>query len=265
MIGVESRFYIDVRVDNLSLDTALERVETLYKESSDGVPRQIFFTNVHSVHLANQNPLLKHDLNEADLVLPDGSGLKIAGKVLNKPVEVNLNGTDFTPKVFRMAEVAGWSVYLLGAKKNVITECVENISKRFSKLEVKGYHNGFFDDKEEKEILKEINQLKPDILLVALGSPFQERWIAKNAVNLDTRLCFAVGGLFDFLSNQTSRAPLWMRKIGCEWVYRFIQNPKEKWDRIFVEIPLFLYAILHEKIRSVIPRGNFKKLGPFNG
>ncbi len=255
MIGVETRYYIDVRVDNLSLDNALERVEELVLESKqDEVTRQVFFTNVHSIHLARRDTELRNYLSQADLVLPDGSGLAIAGQILNMPVQKNLNGTDFTPKVCRMAEVGGWSFYLLGAQEHVVKSCYNNMQNRFPNLDIAGYHNGYFSEKEEQQIISEINEKKPDILLVALGSPLQEKWVAQNAHRLDANVCFAVGGLFDFMSNTVDRAPRWMRDIGMEWLYRFYQNPAKKWDRIFIEIPEFLLLIARRKLQSMIPR-----------
>lgn len=261
MVGVETRYYMDVRVDNLSLDEALRQVENLIKQAEDdGVPRQVFFTNVHSIHLARKNNRFQQYLDQADLVLPDGSGLKIAGKVLNMPILENLNGTDFTPKVCRMAEVGGWSMYLLGAKENVVKNCFDNMRSRFPNLSLAGYHNGYFSGEEENEIIAEINEKKPDILLVALGSPYQEKWVAQNADRLDVNVCFAVGGLFDFMSNEVERAPLWMRKLGIEWLFRFLQDPKAKWDRIFIEIPVFLSLIAHNKITEYSPDDLVKQI-----
>lgn len=255
MVGVESRYYIDVRVDNLSLENALEQVEELIESSKrDKIPRQVFFTNVHSIHLARRDAELQRYLSQADLVLPDGSGLAIAGQILNMPIQENLNGTDFTPKVCRMAEVGDWSVYLLGARERVVKNCCENMRARFPNLDIAGYHNGYFSEEEELEIIKEINNKEPDILLVALGSPLQEKWVARNAHLLNVNVCFAVGGLFDFMSDHIDRAPKWMRKAGIEWLHRFLQNPKSKWDRIFIEIPEFLFWVIKRKAMSMIPR-----------
>lgn len=255
MVGVETRYYIDVRVDNLSLENALKRIEGLVTNSrEDQVPRQVFFTNVHSIHLARRDAELQRYLSQADLVLPDGSGLAIAGQVLDMPIQKNLNGTDFTPKVCQMAEVGGWSVYLLGAREKVVENCHRNIKDRFPNLDIAGYHNGYFNEEEEEQIIEEINEKKPDILLVALGSPLQEKWVAQNAHRLNANVCFAVGGLFDFMSNEVDRAPRWMRDIGMEWLYRFFQDPAKKWDRIFIEIPEFLYFVMKRKAKSLIPR-----------
>lgn len=252
MLIKETIYFLGVRVDNLSLRSAVARVRDFIDSwarnpNSKHGARKVFFTNVHSIHLANRDSDLYRCILNADLVLPDGSGLNIAGKLLKKPVAENLNGTDFTPIICRMAESLGYSVYLLGAKPDVIESCRNNLRNQFPDLHIAGSHHGYFDEHEEEKVIQEINQKKPDILLVAMGSPLQEKWITRNAPRLKTGVCFAVGGLFDFLSGEVDRAPLWMRKTGIEWVHRFAQNPRDKWNRIFVEIPVFLYLIMTKR------------------
>lgn len=249
-----TQYYFNVRVDNVTLQNALRRVERFVDRSSDHKKcvKKIFFTNVHSIHLSRKDPDLQHTINEADLVLPDGSGLMMAGKLMGNPVTENLNGTDFMPKVCRIAEKKGWSMYLLGAQNSVVKKCYENMQKQYPQLSLKGYHHGFFDKEEEKEVLAEINEAKPDILMVAMGSPIQEKWISAHASEFDEGVWFAVGGLFDFLSKEKERAPQWMRKMGIEWLYRFLQDPSDKWKRIFIEIPVFLGMIFTKS--KLIPK-----------
>ena len=118
-------------------------------------------------------------------------------------------------------------------------------------LDLAGYHHGYFDQQKEKEIIDEINSLKPDILLVGLGSPRQESWIWDNRDKLEVSAGFAIGGFFDFLSGEFNRAPVWMRKAGIEWVYRFFNDPSTKWKRIFIEIPIFIPLII---LAQLIPK-----------
>lgn len=241
----ESTLYIfGVRVDNTTCRRALERIRHYILHRNGSRAREVFFTNVHSIHLARRDALFHHCLNHADLVLPDGSGLGLAGKFFGTPIIENLNGTDFTPKLLREAGKSGWTVYLLGARPGVAEQCQQYLSRRFPTLKVIGFHHGYFSSEESDVIVKDINSKQPDILLVALGSPFQEKWIVSHVKQLKVKVCLAVGGLFDFLGDFKKRAPLWMRQLGIEWVYRFFQDPKAKWERIFVEIPLFLLKVL---------------------
>ena len=207
---------------------------------------------MHTIHLARSSQDFREKVNNADLVLADGSGLSIAGKILSRPIKENLNGTDLTPIVLHEAEKEGWSVYLLGAKDSVLEKCIQNLQIKFPNLKIAGYNDGFFTKEETPALIERINRVKPDILLVAMGSPIQELFIGNNAQSLSAVVCFAVGGLFDFLSGDKKRAPLWVRKIGMEWVFRFFLDPKAKWNRIFLEIPAFLFIIVVQRIASFI-------------
>jgi N-acetylglucosaminyldiphosphoundecaprenol N-acetyl-beta-D-mannosaminyltransferase len=223
----------------------------IIKPSGTGT-HQVFFTNVHTIHLARKDREFRDVVNHANIVLPDGSGLKVAGKLFKRPIVENLNGTDFVPRVVRKAAAHGWSVYLLGGTLDVTKECRRRWLEQYPMLKIVGLHHGHFALDEEEAILDDINAKRPDILLVALGSPLQEMWIARHASELKTSVSIAVGGLFDFISGQRKRAPRWMRRVGLEWVYRFFQDPRTKWTRVFIEIPAFIILIL---IQSLMPRG----------
>ncbi len=244
-MDVRARLYVQgVRVDNINASAAMETVQAYVSTESPQVCRTIVFTNVHTIHLARKNHELRESVNGADLVLPDGSGLKIAGKLYGHPILENLNGTDFTPRVLAAAETEGWKVYLLGGRSDVIAAATAQLRERFPALKLVGAHQGHFDADEERAILKEINRLEPDILLVGMGSPLQEQWIVSNAPGLRVKASFAIGGFFDFLSGEKRRAPEWVRRIGIEWLFRFTQDPATKWKRVFVEIPVFLARLL---------------------
>jgi len=236
---------LDTRIDNIDGRTALERVLS-YAKNGNGA-HSVYFTNVHTIHIARREPELLRALNAADLVLPDGSGLKIAGKIIRSPIIENLNGTDFTPRVLEHAASEGRSVYLLGGTAKAVNLARERLVSQIPSLKIVGCRSGYFSPEEESLILREINERRPDILLVAFGTPLQEQWIARHAPILKVGVCMAVGGLFDFLSGEKSRAPRWIRSCGFEFMYRFLQDPRSKWERIFVEIPLFLALILKRR------------------
>jgi N-acetylglucosaminyldiphosphoundecaprenol N-acetyl-beta-D-mannosaminyltransferase len=110
---------------------------------------------------------------------------------------------------------------------------------------IAGTHHGYFNHATESEgIVDLVNRSSADILLVAFGVPLQEKWIAANHSRLQTSVCMGVGGLFDFYSGNTRRAPRWLRELGLEWVYRILQEPGRMWQRYVVGNPLFLYRVL---------------------
>ena len=258
--GVRRRtsYILGVRYDDLDGATALRTVEDFVAGRDGERPRRVVFTNVHTVHLARGNREFLGAVNDADLVLPDGSGLSIAARVLGGSVTENLNGTDFVPRVLERARALGWTVYLLGGRPGVASSARAVLLDRLPGLKIAGFHSGFFTPREEGALIREINAARPDILLVALGSPVQELWAARNLHRIDAGVCFAVGGLFDFLSGAFRRAPAWMRRMGIEWVYRFLGDPLAKWERVFVEMPVFLTLTVAARIglilRSLSPR-----------
>jgi N-acetylglucosaminyldiphosphoundecaprenol N-acetyl-beta-D-mannosaminyltransferase len=242
--------FLGVRADKIDGTTALDSLRTFALRGGGRSPACVFFTNVHSIHLARRDQDFMDLINGADLALPDGTGLKIAGRLFGTPILENLNGTDLIPKFLEIAESEGLTVYLLGGLPEVVEGCYRWLSKTYPSLRIVGFRHGHFSPEEEKPIIEEINAVKPHILLVALGSPRQERWIARNSQHLKVGVCMGVGGLFDFLSGSRARAPRWMRQLGIEWVYRFIQDPKTKWDRVFIEIPTFLALIAAKQLIS---------------
>lgn len=242
-IDLHTTFFFDVRVDNIDRRAAMAAIQRYVSEEAGAPARKVFFTNVHSIHLSRKNKTLRATINRADLVLPDGAGLNIAGRMVRKPIRENLNGTDFMPEVLGHAETAGWTVYLFGARSDVLGVCRARIELRYPRLRIVGAHHGYVSGPEEQAVIEDIRRTAPDLLLVALGSPRQETWIAQHADTLNARVCFAVGGLFDFLSGDKKRAPLWMRRLGIEWLFRLMLDPKAKWDRTLIEIPVFLSRV----------------------
>lgn len=239
-----------IRVDNITAHRALLCISRLVAMRGGTGSRSVVFVNVHSFHLARRDQDFRRCLNAADLVLPDGSGLATAGRLLGSRVVENLNGTDFTPRVLAEGERQGWTVYLFGASAAANERCRLRLGELFPRLKIAGSHHGHLDEGATLSLVEGINAVRPDILLVALGSPLQERWIIDNADRLHVGCSFAVGGLFDFLSGTVTRAPKWMRTVGIEWAFRFFQDPKSKWDRVLVEIPVFLTRIASSRLRG---------------
>ncbi|MBI3577801.1 MAG: WecB/TagA/CpsF family glycosyltransferase [Ignavibacteriales bacterium] len=244
-------FLLGARVDNTDCETALNVVRMSILYSNHSVPTKVFFTNVHTIHLARRDKEFMRVVNTADVVLPDGSGVALAGKLLQQPIIENLNGTDFIPKVLREAAANGWSVYLFGGKPGIAEQCRHFFRVKLPSLRIVGMHHGHYSIGEEQLIVDDINTKRPDILLVALGSPLQEQWIERHTPHLQVRVCFGVGGLFDFISGRYKRAPKWVRSLGLEWVVRFAHDPMTKWERVLVEIPLFLLLVLAKRF---VPR-----------
>ncbi len=251
--GSEKTELFGLKYHNITRSEAISRLrQHIENRRFQSKSATLFFINVHSFQLAKKDADFRHCINQADLVLPDGSGLSYAAKATGKPIKENLNGTDFIPALCKTLASEGRSVYLLGANTDTVNRCTQYIRKTYPGLKVLGGRSGYFFQDEHESIISEINSLQPDLLLVAMGSPLQEKWVMRNASILDVGICSAVGGLFDFWSGKYRRAPAWMRKAGIEWVYRFMQDPITKWKRVFVEIPVFLFKIGYWSVRRRI-------------
>ncbi|MBV4432328.1 WecB/TagA/CpsF family glycosyltransferase [Clostridium tyrobutyricum] len=208
----------------------------------------IFFINAHCFNVAQQNKKYLDIINKSDLLLNDGIGIELACKINGIKVLENMNGTDFIPRLLNLASIKNKKVYLLGAKEYVVNKAKINIVNKFHNINVVGQHSGYFDNKEKELIIDEINDKNVDILILGMGVPMQEIWIEKNKKKLKTvRICIAGGAIIDFLSGTVNRAPMIMRKLKLEWIYRLINEPKRLWRRYLIGNFIFIYYIIKYK------------------
>lgn len=210
------------------------------------------FINAHSVNLAAKSASLKLAINRSDKAFADGSGMRVAAQSAGYHLKDNVNGTDMLPLLCAQAASEGKRIFLLGAKPGVAEKAASNLVKAHPGLNISGCADGYFADTDNCKMIERINQAETDILLVALGSPRQEQWLVKNASTLNCSTALAVGGLFDFFSGDIARAPIWMRELGLEWVWRLLQEPKTKFHRYVIGTPLFLFRtfVLKQHIKG---------------
>ncbi len=214
--------------------------------------RTVFYLNAHCVNVSFEDSEYKHILQAADLVYADGQSIVWAARFLGVPLPGRASMGDFFDDMLKSLKKEEISVYLLGGREDTVKE-TESVLKA-KKLKVVGCRHGFFDKSEEIEIIKEINILCPDILLVGMGVPRQEKWIQEHLDELNTGLCWAIGAAFDWLSGQRKRAPRFIINCGLEWLYRLCQQPKELWKRYLVGNFMFIYRIFEWKIRNLFFR-----------
>ena len=201
---------------------------------------RVAFLNAHCANVARRDTAYYDALATADMVLPDGIGVELAGKMQGRRFVANLNGTDFTPALLRQAAARGLTVFLLGGKPGVADGAADALCLKIPGLRVVGTRDGFGGMADERAAISAINAARPDILLVAMGVPKQDLWLARNAHRLDARITLGVGALFDFLSGRVARAPLAVRKIKCEWIWRLAMEPRRMAGRYIVGNATFL-------------------------
>lgn len=206
----------------------------------------LLFVNAHCFNLAQTNKVYHQVLQKADLVLNDGIGIKLGGFLNNTPVQDNLNGTDLIPKILALAAQKNQSVFLLGGKPGVAQLAKEVLEKTHAKPLICGIHDGYFTD--ARQMIEKINASKADVLVVGMGVPLQELFIEQNKHLFTTvRLAVAGGAVLDFISGTIPRAPVWIRSIALEWLYRLVLEPKRLWKRyIWGNLLFFFYSIRYK-------------------
>jgi N-acetylglucosaminyldiphosphoundecaprenol N-acetyl-beta-D-mannosaminyltransferase len=236
----------DIEFFNISMREAIEYINSAVSLKTQKV---IFFMNPDCFNQTFKNPQYINDLKKADYIFPDGSGVNLACKILNQPLKENINGTDMFPFILEESLKKSYNIFFLGAKDEVVRELKEKMQKRYPALNIVGIHSGYFSKEQNESIIEQINSSKANILFVAFGVPIQERWIIENRSKLNINVILGVGGLFDFYSDKTPRAPKYLREIGLEWTYRLKQEPKRMWKRYILGNPLFLYRVYYYKIK----------------
>lgn len=229
-----------LNIDSFTFDEAIE-----YANNISG---QVVTINPEMISNAVKDTDFAEIINNADLVIPDGIGVEIGLKILGYNVK-RIAGIEFSHRMIEECAKNNQSVALIGAKPEIVKKAKENLVKEFPSLYITYIHDGYFN--EDDSILAELKIRQPRLVLCALGSPKQEEFILKAKSILPEALFVGVGGSFDVWSGEVKRAPEIYQKLGLEWLYRTILDPK-RFKRIFPTLPLFVLKVLRERF---IPKG----------
>ncbi len=202
--------------------------------------RAAFFMNAHCCNVMAKDHKYANAVRRADVLLPDGIGVKLAGKMTGHELAANLNGTDLIPLLLAQAADMGKSVYLFGGTPGTAEAAAEKLTKDVPHLRIAGTRDGFVGALDPNLVVADINASRADIVIVALGVPMQEMWIDRHAQRLDASLCLGVGAALDFLAGNVTRAPKVVRKAKMEWVWRLALEPKRLASRYLIGNATFL-------------------------
>lgn len=238
---------MDVQFLNIRMSQALTLIVDAIKTSTQ---KTIYFVNADCLNKSFKEKEYLQILNQGDYIFADGYGIKLGCQIMGEQVVDNVNGTDMLPLLCELALKHHFSLYLLGAKPGVAAKMKQKLEKKYQGLQIVGEQHGYFDRNtaQEQNIIKAINQSQADILLVAFGVPSQEKWIHNHRKHLSPKIIMGVGGQFDFYSGNIPRAPIWLRKRGLEWTYRFYQEPRRLFKRYIIGNPLFIYRVYKWKL-----------------
>lgn len=240
---IETVSILGSKVARMSSEEVLEWIRVMIEQRK---PRHIVTANAEILYRAYTDTGLRALLDKADLITADGAGTVLASVLRGKPVPERVTGVDLTERLFSLAEEKGWKVYFLGASREVVEKAVLNVLSKHTMLRVAGYHHGYYSQEETSRVVSNISEVKPDILIAALGFPKQELFIQENMKAMQVPLSIGVGGTFDILAGTAKRAPAWMRRLGLEWLYRLVRQPS-RYQRMLV-LPRFLLAVIWDRI-----------------
>lgn len=232
LVSAGNRYPIlNTYVNAISLDETVDEIEKIIAR---GVPTQHVVINASKVNLMEADPELASIVNECPLINADGASIVWAAKKLGVPLRERVTGIDLFQRLVGQASEKGYSIYLFGAKEEVVTKVKAIFEDRYPGIQIAGYRNGYFTEADEPQIVSDMAASGADMMFVAFSSPKKEYWVHKYIDQIGTPFVMGVGGSFDVVAGVTDRAPTWMQEHGLEWFYRFIQEPGRLWKRYII-------------------------------
>jgi len=234
---------LGVGFDSLTMGQAVSHAREVI---NSGEKIYVVTPNPEIVWMCRRDDRLRSAINGAGLVLPDGIGIILGAKILKTPLLSKIAGVDFAEALFAEMAKASQSVYLLGAKPGVAEEAGRRLLAKYPGLVIAGAADGYFTD--DGPVIEQINAARPDVLLVCMGAPRQEIWMAENFCRLNVKLCAGLGGSLDVYAGVVKRAPAFWQKLGLEWFYRLLCEPRR--IKRMMKLPLFVLAVIFRRIRG---------------
>jgi N-acetylglucosaminyldiphosphoundecaprenol N-acetyl-beta-D-mannosaminyltransferase len=231
-------------IDRVTLDEAVHRIESFLDAR---VPAIVCTPDTTAIWRAQRDQKLREVYSEADLVTPDGMGVVWAGRLLGAPFQERVSGIDLLEKLFSCGRAM--KIFLLGGAPGVADQAAHKLSERYPNLQIVGTHHGYFRPSESDRITELIEATQPDMVLVGLGVPRQELWMRANRQKIRTAVLMGVGGCFDVWAGARRRAPRSWQRVGLEWLYRLLQEPR-RLVRVST-IPLFVGQIALIKLAQL--------------
>ncbi len=245
-MSVRRRTVLGVPLDNCSstqiVATIESWVDTHQQEIAVGV-------NAHVVNLAASNPDFAKLLGGSGLSYADGQSVVWASSLLGHPVPERSATTDLIYPIAQLAARRGFPVFLLGGAPGIAQQAADRLAGLNPGLRIAARH-GYFSDAENSSVIAEINDFGTQILFVGLGDPLQQEWSHANRPELTAPAVLTCGGLFDWVAGTRRRAPTWLARIGLEWLWRLLLEPRRLWRRYVLGNPRFLYRVIREMLST---------------
>lgn len=230
-------------IDRVDMDTALERCVEL---SRSGRFAQHMAVNAAKLVTMQEDAFMRAITARCDIVTADGQSVVWASRVLGDSLPERVAGIDLMEALFAHAEATGDSVYILGARQEVLERAVAELLRRHPRLRIAGYRHGYFEPEEEESVAAAIRKASPNLLFVAMSSPRKEYFLGTYGRELGGMFAMGVGGAIDVMAGETRRAPVWMQRVGLEWLYRLLQEPGRLLRRYASTNARFVWLVARE-------------------
>lgn len=228
---------LGIPIDQLRLDQLLEATVFAVQNS---IAITVVYVNIHCFNVAASDPVYAAIVNDADIVYCDGTGVRIAAAMTGQWIPERMTGADWIWDLARDAAAAGLRLFLLGGASGAAEAAAAVLRRRFPALQVVGTASGYGAG---TDTIARINASGADIVLVGMGTPTQEKWIAAHRDQINVPVVWAVGALFDFVSGRIPRGPRWLTDHGMEWACRLWAEPHKLWRRYLVGNPQFFWRV----------------------
>lgn len=236
-------------------------VDTVFKEDLDTIVFKhkliINTINPHSYCETKKDPVFKAALEQSDMLLPDGSGIVLAAKVLNGEKIQKIAGADVHQFLLNRAHKNHQKVFYLGASQDTLNRIEQRIKQELPNISLKTYsppYKTVFSDTDTYTMLEKVNKFNPDVLFVGMTAPKQEKWVHLHKAQINAKVTVSIGAVFDFYAGTVKRSsPFWIN-LGLEWLPRLIQEPRRLWRRNFVSTPVFLFDLFKCKLRQLLSK-----------
>lgn len=240
LLGFDIDTFKQEGAEGSSIKSAVDYAKNLIATKSGG---QIVTINPEMIELGLKDPEFEQIIKNAELVIPDGVGIKIGLKIKGVNAQ-RIAGIEFSHKLIEECAKSGFSVALVGAKPHIVKKAAENLKSEFKNLNIVYVQDGYF--KNVNDVYWGLGEKEPQLILVALGAPKQEIFIRDYRKHHPQAVMIGVGGSFDVWSGEVERAPEIYQKLGLEWLYRTVKQP-ERFKRIFPNLPVFIFRVLLDK------------------
>jgi len=251
-LNLKSYNIAGVRIDDLTSEETLAAVEVFIAE---GGLHRLVTPNVELIMIARQDEAYRQILNTAALSIPDGMWLKNGARLLGVRLRENVTGRLLVRPLCQLCAKKSWKVYVLASAPGIAPIAAERLMKDYPGLEIVKARSPSFQfvqsNDEIEDVVSEMNSLAPDVLFVGLGSPKGERWIYDYRDRLPVKIAIGVGYAFDVIAGKTPEPPGWMARLGFEWLFRLLNDPKRLWRRYLVRDPKFFYLLMRQKLKGI--------------